>query len=310
MAFPISQRAARGLGPAYSAAVGIQTTELLRRANTLALAKGTEVASTAGKAFFNALNEYRSGKGGSRSIASANQRIMSQARDAVLASYDERVTSREHFAPYRVGENRNSGGALRRALEDPAMFVGTYNGLTFMNVAVLDREASHWARLNWGAGERAGDGYTATPVRLQVFGESLGALTPPTHPQPSFSIPRGLWVGSEWQRSLTSGHGGTHVVRWGNRAPGFYPTSKEVFFPTRGIAARRFFDAAYASIAETMPIEYENLLHEWIDQAQRTAKGLAARTLKAQYDITSVGNLNIGAVVGGGAFSSVTYEVA
>lgn len=299
--FPISQRSARGLGPAFSVAVGIQTTDLLRRANALAIAKGSEVASTSGKAFFAALNEYRAGKGGSRSIASANQRIMASARTAVLESYDERVTSREHFI-YRVGENRNSGGALRRALEDPAMFVGSYGGLTFMNVAVLDREASHWARLNWGAGERAGSGYSSTPVQLQVFGHSLGVLTPPTHVQPGFNIPKGVWVGGE---RATGG-----IVKWGNRAPGFYPTSREVFFPTAGIAARRFFDAAYEAIAQTMPIEYDNLLHEWIDQASRTAKGLAARSLKSQYDVTSIGGLNIGAVVGGGALSGADYEVA
>lgn len=286
MAFPISQQKARGYGPAFSTMIGINFVDLMRRSFATGIQAATSEVETNARAFYNALNEYKSGKGGSRSLASANRRIADSMQEAVLESYDERVTNAPGRLPsYRIGENRYSGGALRRALAHPEMFSASYQGITFMNKAILDKEAAHWARLNWGAGSRASEGFSSHPVRLQVFGQTLGVLSPPNHPQPGFAIPRGVWVGGE--------------RKWGNRPRGFYPTSKTEFFPTRGIAARRFFDAAYDALALNMPTEYENLLHEWVDQASRTFKGVGARAI--------VRGLPIGSFVGGGGLAS-TYS--
>lgn len=259
MAFPRSQRSQFGF------ALGIDIVDVARKAFAKGIEATTGEALLNAHAFVNSLNEYKSGKGGSRSLDSAHKNIAAEAQIAVLKSYDERV---DQSHPYRIGD-RYSGGALRRALANPEMFVGSYQGIRYMNVAILNREAAHWARLNWGAGPKAASGYPiASAVALSVFGQTLGALVPSDHPQAGFGIPPGIWVGSE-----VSGR----AVKWGSRPAGFYPTASGPMKQTEGIAARRFFDAATGSIAKTLPIEYENLLHAWVDQATRRFNGLGAR---------------------------------
>lgn len=263
--FPISQAFARQLG----GAVRFDIVDLLKRAFSTAVRVAGDEATKEAKAMATAMDNYRRGGGGSRALASANTKIAQEMQAAVLAAYDSSV---DQSHPYRVGD-RYSGGALRRALANPDMFVATYSGINFINASILDREAAHWARLNFGAapGIGADDSPFAPraapgPVRLELFGQPLGAIVPFGSQRGSFGIPPGVWVGS-------AGASG-RAIQWGSRPAGFYPTRSAPKRATKGIGARQFFAPAYEVLAEQFPVQYGNVLREIADQAVKTGKGL------------------------------------
>lgn len=67
------------------------------------------------------------------------------------ASVDRYLAARSDRPEYRVGQGRISGGALRRAIESPDYFRASSEGLAFARTDVLNREAKHWARINYSA---------------------------------------------------------------------------------------------------------------------------------------------------------------
>lgn len=282
--FAASQRYARGLGPAFAQELSIEINKLLKQALQKGILQAEDSFNDQRQVFFSAFEQYKSGRGGSRSLATANAELAKRAQEAVIASYDERVVAHEKLAPYRVGGadggNRFSGGALRRALAHPDMFVGTYQGIAYMNISVLDQEAKHWARLNYGAGPEATQGPAPRDAHIQLFGQYLGvikATTPFT--SAGFKMPPGVWVGS-------GAGNGFEGAKWRSRPPGFYPTAKRPlrFPPGRvlSIHGQRFFDAAGVSIAKNLSDVYADLIHEWTAQASASVpKGLIHKAVTA-----------------------------
>lgn len=199
-------------------------------------------------------------------MRAANAALADDIQAAILDAYDENVAAKKHFPSYRVGEtnskgepSRYSGGALRRALSKPSMVNSSANRVQFIDVGLLDREAKHWYRLNYGAGSAPG---RAQPVYdWQLGGQSLGQLTLRDPPSGPFSIPHGIW---------STGEGGL--------PPGFYPRGPSNI-PTKGIGARRFLDAGFEKFSERFPIVYGDLLQQFVDDGFRKVGPLKRTTL-------------------------------
>lgn len=166
------------------------------------------------------------------SITKMMQNAAGYAQEIVLKSYDQTVTNAPERAPSYLRPGRFAGGALRKALADPSFWTASRDGVTFGNVALLNTQGKQWARLNYGAGSKAGSGATAgfhdsltgydpahTSQRGLTFSSAGGAegnrigsfysfqaqsrfegfaqhiLNP--GPRPAFTIPRGIWLGGK-----------------------------------------------------------------------------------------------------------------
>jgi len=215
--------------------------------------------------FGDGLSSSIGGRAGKSSLANAHRDVAAGMQQAVLASYAQRVTARKRIKePYRVGQNRFSGGALRRALKSENMVSANHDGIAFVNKDILDAEARHWYRLNYGAGAR-GATNNAKSYRLKLFGSTISQISDPGGPSGAFKMPRGIW-------------GGNESAKGAGFPAGFYPTGVSLVVPTQGIAARRYLDAGLAYLAKNLGPRYEELLDEWIDQAER-GKGPLSKTV-------------------------------
>ena len=227
----------------------IQIHDAIRAAAGASIRKNTN-------SYFVAMNSVLSKKiGGRQDMQKANTEIATKMRVAIVDSYQNRVTARERFTPYRIGQNRFSGGALGRALGSPSMAVARADGIDFVDDALLDSQAAHWYRLNFGAGAKATQLYTGRPVRVKL-GRNLGSIRMNDPPSAPFSMPFGLW-----ERGQTG------------RSPGFYPLRRALVVPTEGIAGRRFLDAGLHAFAREFPPAYEALVEKWVTEAHNAAKG-------------------------------------
>lgn len=174
-----------------------------------------------------------------------------RAQQAVLNAYAQTVTARKRTPSYRLGD-RYAGGRLRAAIASSSFYEATPRGLTFINRDVLDREAKHWHRLNFGAGARGGGGRRLYEIRW-------GGLVAATigfddGPSKAFGLPEGFFLGPEGR-----------PVPWGSAprsSQPFVALRKPQRFPTSGIAARRFLDTGVATIARMLPRAYQDYYRE------------------------------------------------
>lgn len=200
-------------------------------------------------------------------IGEVHRRVGLQAQRSILGAYDQLVTARSgpaarSNAAYRARPARLSG-RLRNALKNPGHVEvgGTY--LRFLDVDILDSEAAHWYRINFGVGQR---GSQTRPgiYELVIGGAVVGQLGfglggdiggPSRHPM---ILPPGFWVGGGERV-------GGDVTRRGME--GFFlpgeisgvrgrPTQART---TRGIAGRQFLDAGIRRIARELPNAYEDI---------------------------------------------------
>lgn len=188
-----------------------------------------------------------------------HQRVGDLAQDSVLRAYDQLVTAREGPASrthYRAGANRQAGGVLRRALGNGNFFEATPDGLRWVNVAMLDTEARHWHRVNFGAAGR-GEGSTAQ-FDVRYGNLVVGALGYSEGPSPPFAVPRGVWINMEGGRVKAGANprGADAFYPQGQRPPGIFgaPTRRRT---SAGIEEKNFLDAGLARIAREFPRAYE-----------------------------------------------------
>jgi len=217
------------------------------------------IRSTTSPLFTGMLTAIRRDVGTRKDMAKVNADLAYGMRTAVLKDYQLRVVRRKQYPSYRIGQNRFSGGALLRALGKPAMFRSDAFGVSFGDRDLLDREAAHWHRLNFGAGPRALSLHRGRAVRVK-FGRQLGTIRINDEPSPGFAMPFGIW---EKGRS--------------GRPAGFYPLRRELVMPTEGIAGRRFLDAGARSFGRDFPTAYENLLETYVARAVNEGRGPLTR---------------------------------
>lgn len=206
---------------------------------------------------------FTSGPGGGippDMLLKAHERVGAAAQLSVQQAFTHRP-NRQHTSPYRMAprfdrNRRQAGGALLRAIQAPDFFEATPEGINFGNESRLDREASHWRRINFGAMPDAGQ----APGRFTPIwnGVALAALGLTDQPSPAFRLPVGYWI-----------------VPGGERAKGnvvgaeFYPQGEQpagtLGRPSRarmarGIEASQFLDAGVRRIAQELPREYSALV--------------------------------------------------
>lgn len=217
----------------------------------------------------------------SNQMAAAHTTIAENAQRSVLKSYDQVVTRRKGPAgrtPYRLAASspqneRHAGGALRRALASPDFWEATATGIRFVNVELLDREASHWARLNAGAGSRGTGSRRSFEIRWSNL--VVASLGMEMNASPSFAIPRGYWfdrgAGSPvGPGAMPNGHDEFYPIGEGprrgtSRVMGRDGEGRAQRVPlqrrrmSQGIRARNFLDAGVATIARELPQAYERV---------------------------------------------------
>lgn len=128
-----------------------------------------------------------------------NLEIAEGAANAVYSKYQSR-TPRRVETPYRVGENRLSGGILGDALSNIGEMVAgtTRQRIAFVNEEYLDQEAPHWARINFGAGPKHGanpKAYTVTLIGPQGGATEIARLGFGDLHRPAIRFPKGVWLG-------------------------------------------------------------------------------------------------------------------
>lgn len=224
-------------------------------------------------------------------VSKINQQVAQQAIDDMLQQYD-RVRKRRPQGtarqPYRKNE-RFSGGLLRSALASPLQAQATVEGVTFLNTTLLDATAKQWARLNFGAGPRAGSGTTgartgqggssyslvsrggnrfnASSAFLEdAVGSSLPAFntTLPYGPKGAFWIPRGIFLEGNSTVAANRGRTGQDAflplssMSDAQRRKVAFVTSKRKL--TQGVQAWGFLEAGVQSLATNLPIANRNFM--------------------------------------------------
>lgn len=165
----------------------------------------------------------------------ANEVLATNMRTAVLASYDQVVEGERQFPPYRVGDRHS--GALRPALQNRNLIVATPQGIGFVDETILNSQANHWQRLQYGAG--GAGGRPAIPVELVFEGEPLAFLVLGQGPRPAFRMPFGTWTEEGF----------------------FHPRGKPTIL-TKGIRARRFLDAGLVALQRDFPQVYGDVFKQ------------------------------------------------
>ena len=225
----------------------IQIHDAFRQASAAGIAKASD------HMFASMLGSIENSVISKTTFTKAHKRIAAEMKSSVLHSYDQRVTAREEFAPYRIGRNRLSGGVLKRALRGAGMFVADGTSIGFINEGTMDSEAAHWRRLNFGAGGAAFDLYKGQQFVVQFGKTRLGKIGSTQEPSGDVLMPQGYWS------------------KGGKQLPGFYPTGQVADRMTKGIPGRRFLDAGLKAFARELPIAYEDLLVQFKDKAVKTA---------------------------------------
>lgn len=195
------------------------------------------------------------------------------AQRSVLNAYDGR-RNRRKVASYRTGgdprKSRYAGGALRRALASSDFFRATPDGLLFINVGILNKEARHWRRLNFGAGAAGGSAPGSFPVDL--FNVSLGLEA---DRRPSFTLPPGFWLGTDG-KPVPPGTPGTSQffplqARGGRYTANGRPVEgrPNAAVRTRGIQATNFLDAGVRRIANELGPAYLAMYRDFFNDGAR-----------------------------------------
>lgn len=201
-------------------------------------------------------------------------RIGQLAQAAVLDSYDTLVIGGEGPASrthYRAGGNRLANGVLRRALSNPANIYEAYSdGLRFINIDGLDREAAHWHRIAFGV---VPTGMT-TSSRFNVrFGSLVNAaIGLEETPSPTMFMPFGLFVdpGTGQPVKKTSDRLGEDIFR---------PIRRTANIPTLGFVGKNFFDAGVQEIAEQWGPAYEQYYADLVKEANRQLQTASLRRI-------------------------------
>lgn len=124
-------------------------------------------------------------------IRAANNQIASAMRLAVSGNYGAVIGRKVQVPSYRVGRNRYSGGALKKALSAKDLAVGTNEGVMYVNQDRLNLEARHWARMNFGVAP------ASTPpsyqAKLRFGGKPIGSVGFHVQPRPPMFMPAGFW---------------------------------------------------------------------------------------------------------------------
>ena len=188
----------------------------------------------------------------------AHQDIAENMRQAVRSAYETNVENVRKVEPYT--RSSRLSGHLSRVVRRKDLVTADAAGISFVDQNVMDKEAAHWRRLNFGAGEQAGPQSQPHPLRL--FGEVLGTASLGEGPSRAFVLPKGFFI-----------QGGKAVLphskyRGAGSEGRFVASRKSPYHPavTVGIRGRQFLDAGLEVLERELPIRYSDLLNEWVQR--------------------------------------------
>lgn len=229
-------------------------------------ASTAEQIKLAGKGFGEIVKLYQEILKNQNGLRKVNQELADSMQQATLEAYNERVV-RHQVASYRDGDGRFPG-ALRDALEDPSMAVGTATGIAFINETLLNDRAIFWARLNFGTlgtGEQSFD-FPAPRARLQ-FGSNQGInLHLAGDRRPPFRVPEFPKHGGDNKGLGYFNPEGQFFLGKGNKEEGDKTIARSGF--SRGIGARRFLDAGLVRLARDFKPFYQRYVDSVTRQVQ------------------------------------------
>lgn len=230
-----------------------------------------------------------------RAVTAINQEVGQMAIRDMVEHFDEVYSDRHpNGGPpsgYRQG-NRYSGGMLRSALSSPLQATASLDGVIFGDTALLDATARHWARLNFGAGPRAGVQGGSRPFMLteyggkrfsasqEFFNDALGGgkIKLPFVPKGAFTMPAGIFTTD----GTTKGAVPANMAERGQHA--FYPRSRasknrQDPIITQGVEAWGFIDAGVASVARNLGPANADFMLRIFEEAADNSKSIVQRTL-------------------------------
>ena len=198
-------------------------------------------------------------------LANAHLNVGRATMRSVVAGFDNR-RMRRPVARYRAGDNRLSGKLRRALLSDDHIDRGIRH-LRVINTSLLDREAAHWRRLNFGAGSIGGQ---PGPEQFTITweGVALGTLGLDPDPRPGFVIPFGYWLGKRGIESPSGERRGMDQFFPGAAPAGPGASRYQRRRPTGGIAARNFLDAGVRRLANELPRAYATIFEDAFSRAE------------------------------------------
>lgn len=213
--------------------------------------------------------------GNPKELRQVHADVADAMRQSVKSSYEQTVKSRP--GPYRMGQGRISGGALKRAVTDPKLAVGTIEGINYVDEYRLDREAAHWRRLNFGAEGTAVGGRDARRFPFRFDNVTLYTVGFPDEARPAFSMPPGLFEDAGGEKvSRSRGRTGQDRFIWirggANMSPLVRKTIDGPVPVTRGIKPRNFLDAGLVTLTDLLPGRYKTMVEGWLDDAAKSIK--------------------------------------
>jgi hypothetical protein len=163
-----------------------------------------------------------------------------------------------------------ASGALSRAIRSDQFYEATARRIRFINIDLLNKEAKHWKRLNFGAGS----GAVRAPgkFQLEIGGQLIGAaigLDP--DPRPGFGLPPGFFLGPGGARQVP-GTPGSGI---------FIPTGKLPKSRTYGIVTTNFLDVGIQRLLKEMGIQYLDLLDRYL-QSLTEGEAVSGATASVQ----------------------------
>jgi hypothetical protein len=283
-----------------------------------------------------------------QNVDKINTRVAQEGQKAMLRRYDETHEKRGD-KKYRAGADepykRDAGGVLRAALASPNMYQATKDGIIFGDPQWLNSKARQWARLNFGAGERAKDRLVRTRdngkvfklpktanATVRFFGSELKIDL--GSPRPTWIVPAGIWSTVDLYGkpiTATSGPGPIFTPlgalkkgegKRGSRSGSQLNMQKRAITArqvSKGVAARGFLEAGAASISRNLPIAGVSYLLGIFEQSQDAAlatipniKGLDGSQINAAVSVldkelqTALARLTAKSRPTGNAISSYT----
>lgn len=224
-----------------------------------------------------------------RHIDTVNNKILKEMLSRTRNSVAQISAQAKH---YREGEGRMTGG-LGRAVNSSKFGYADAHGIYFANVTVLNQEAKHWGRLNFGT--KGGATITPNGVFRLRFNERI--IGPPVgfrdQPRAAFYLPGGGFYDGAGDfsspkrefRGMSTGNvfqpGAVTLVKTVTRGgPGPKKTVRiKKRLPTVGIKSRHFLDAGLRGLEARFPIEYEAYIKKQLEDGSEAGIA-AAKALK------------------------------
>lgn len=179
-------------------------------------------------------------------IAADSAALAAEMESAAMEQIN--ATRQRRADPSRAGAGRFPG-MIEQALK--STFIPTTEGV-IVDLATLNNIAPHYKRIDAGAGGIAGQNPFQTG--------SLGDIIPS---QAAFGMPKGYFSDSpsgDPPRFGPSGGAGNQF---------FFPTGKQILFPTRGIQGKFFLEAAVEKAAIVFPQIVANRVNQWYASVAR-----------------------------------------